>query len=100
MNHASRRIWHDIWLLWALALIIGMMGGCASKTHTKPGAIEQEAPSQEKVIHEITLAEEATQTLVTVKGNQPLAYTSVKHLLPLLPLNRQAEGVTPGFKST
>lgn len=83
MNHASRMIWHDIWLLWALALIVGVMGGCASKAPAKPGGLEPEAASQEKVIHEITLAEEATQTLVTVKGNQPLAYTSVKHLLPL-----------------
>ncbi len=83
MNHASRMIWHDIWLLWALALIVGVMGGCASKAPAKPGVLGPEAASQEKVIHEITLAEEATQTLVTVKGNQPLAYTSVKHLLPL-----------------
>ncbi len=83
MNHASRMIWHDIWLLWALALIVGVMGGCASKAPAKPGGLEPEAASQEKVIHEITLAEEATQTLVIIKGNQPLAYTSVKHLLPL-----------------
>jgi type IV pilus assembly protein PilQ len=83
MNHASKKLWHDSWLLLTLALIIGLMGGCASKAPTKPGVLEPEAAAEEKVIHEITLAEEATQSLVVIKGNQPLPYTSVKHLLPL-----------------
>ena len=83
MNDASKKIWHKIWLLSILAFIMGVMGGCASKAPTKPGGLEPETASHEKVIHEITLAEEATQTLVIIKGNQPLPYTSVKHLLPL-----------------
>ena len=82
-KHASKRIWHNIELLLTLVLIIGLMGGCASKAPTKPGGLEQEAASGEKVICEITVSEEATQSLVTIKGNQPLPYTSVKHLLPL-----------------
>ncbi|HID31717.1 MAG TPA: type IV pilus secretin PilQ [Desulfobacterales bacterium] len=83
MNHASRKIWHNNWLLSTLALIIGVTGGCASKAPTKPGVLEAETASHEKVIHEITLTEETTQALVIIKGNQPLPYTSVKHLLPL-----------------
>jgi type IV pilus assembly protein PilQ len=83
INHTSRRIWRNIGLLSALALIIGMMGGCASKAPTIRHGLEPEAASQEKVIYDITVAEEATQTLVVIKGKQPLAYTSVKHLLPL-----------------
>ncbi len=82
-KHASKRIWRNIGLLLTLVLIIGLMGGCASKAPTKPGGLEQEAASGEKVICEITVAEEATQSLVTIKGNQALPYTSVKHLLPL-----------------
>ena len=83
MNHASKRIWRNIGLLSSLALIIGVMGGCASKAPTKRGVLEPEAAFEEKVIYEITVAEQATQALVTIKGNEPLPYTSVKHLLPL-----------------
>jgi type IV pilus assembly protein PilQ len=60
-----------------------MMGGCASKAPTKPEALEPEAAFGEKIIREIAISEEATQSLVTIKGNQSLHYTSVKHLLPL-----------------
>jgi type IV pilus assembly protein PilQ len=83
INHPSKRIWRNIGLLSALAFIIGVMEGCASKAPTTPGALEPEAAFGEKVIHEIAVAEEATQTLVVIKGNEPLPYTSVKHLLPL-----------------
>jgi type IV pilus assembly protein PilQ len=83
INHSSKRIWRNIGLLSALAFIIGVMEGCASKAPAGPGAVEPEAAFGEKVIHEITVAEEATQTLVVIKGNEPLPYTSVKHLLPL-----------------
>lgn len=83
INHPSKRIWRNIGLLSALAFIIGVMEGCASKAPTRPGVLEPEAAFGEKVIHEIAVAEEATQTLVVIKGNEPLPYTSVKHLLPL-----------------
>ena len=82
-KHALKRIWRNIGLLLTFVLIIGLMGGCATKAPTKPGGLEQEAASGEKVICEITVSEEATQSLVTIKGNQALPYTSVKHLLPL-----------------
>ncbi len=83
MNHASKRIWRNIGLLLTLAIIIAMMGGCASKAPTIREDLEPEAASGEKVICDITVAEEATQAVVIIKGKQPLPYTSVKHLLPL-----------------
>ncbi len=83
MNHASKRIWQNIGLLLTLALIIGVMGACASKAPSRPGGLELEAAFEEKVIYEVTVAEEATKTLVVIKGSRPLPYTSVKHLLPL-----------------
>ena len=83
MNHASKRIWQNIGLLLTLALIIGVMGACASKAPSRPGGLEPEAAFEEKVIYEVTVAEEATKTLVVIKGSRPLPYTSVKHLLPL-----------------
>ncbi len=83
MNHESKRILRNTGLLCTLALIIGMLGGCASKGPTIREGLEPEAASGEKVIYDITVAEEATQALVIIKGKQPLAYTSVKHLLPL-----------------
>jgi len=83
MNHASKRIWSNIGLLLTVVLIIGMMGGCASKAPAIREGLEPEAASGEKVIYDITVAEEATQALVIIKGKQPLPYTSVKHLLPL-----------------
>ena len=83
MNHASKRIWRNIGLLSTLALVVGVMGGCASKAPSKRGVLELEAAFEEKVIYEITVAEEATRASVIIKGSQPLPYTSVKHLLPL-----------------
>lgn len=83
MNHASKRIWSNIGLLLTLALIIVIIEGCASKAPTIREGLEPEAASGEKVIYDITVAEEATQASVIIKGKQPLPYTSVKHLLPL-----------------
>ncbi len=83
MNHALRRIWRNIGLLSTLLLIIGLMGGCAAKAPAKPGMVKPEGVSEERVIYEITVTEEATQVSVIIKGNQPLTYTSVKQLLPL-----------------
>jgi type IV pilus assembly protein PilQ len=54
--------------------------GCAT---TKPGEAEAESAASESVIHEVTVSEEQTAVFVTVKGNQPLSYSAIKHLFPL-----------------
>jgi len=59
-----------------------MMAGCATKPSTTPVAVTPEPTSQQRVIHEITVSEEQTAVVVTLRADQPMTYTSVKQLLP------------------
>ncbi len=59
-----------------------MMAGCATKPSTRPAAVTPERANQQRVIHEITVSEEPTAVVVTLKADQPITYTSVKQLLP------------------
>jgi len=80
MNYTFRGLWRNHWLF--LSLIFLMMAGCATKATTKPGAVEAEPAPSEGVIHEVTVSEEQTAVIVTLKADRPITYTSVKQLLP------------------
>jgi type IV pilus assembly protein PilQ len=60
-----------------------MATGCATKATTKPGEGEPGPAASGNVIHEVTVNEEQTAVVVTIKSNQPLKYSAIKHLFPL-----------------
>ena len=82
MNLSLRRLWRNHWLVLLLTPLF-MTAGCAAKLPTKPVAVTPEPTTPQSVIHDIRVSEEQTAVLITIKGNQPLTYTSVKQLLPL-----------------
>ncbi|RLB81346.1 MAG: hypothetical protein DRH17_09360 [Deltaproteobacteria bacterium] len=69
--------------LFLLLTLLFMMAGCATKAPTKPVAATPEPAISKSVIHEVAVSESQAAVLVTIKGTQPLTYTSVKHLSPL-----------------
>ncbi|MBW1771086.1 MAG: hypothetical protein JRJ17_08050, partial [Deltaproteobacteria bacterium] len=79
MNRLMKTFRGNYWLLLPLILLL-VTTGCAT---TKPGEAEAESAASGSVIHEITVSEEQTAVVVTVKGNQPLSYSAIKHLFPL-----------------
>ncbi|RLC65167.1 MAG: hypothetical protein DRH97_08115, partial [Chloroflexi bacterium] len=79
MNLLMKTFRGNYWLLLPLILLL-VTTGCAT---TKPGEAEAESAASGSVIHEITVSEEQTAVVVTVKGNQPLSYSAIKHLFPL-----------------
>ncbi len=82
MNCLLRRCWSNYWLILPLVLLF-MVTGCATKATTKPGEVEAEPAASESVIHEVSVSEEQTAVVVTIKSNQPVDYSAIKHLSPL-----------------
>ncbi len=66
-----------------LLVLLFVTAGCATKAMTKPTAVEGEPATSQSVIHEVTVTEQETEVVVTVKGDQPLTYSAVKHHFPL-----------------
>lgn len=76
------RLWRNHWLLLSFILLF-MTAGCAAKPPAEPTAVTPEPTTRQSIIRKITVNEEQTSVLVTVKANQPLAYSSVKYFTPL-----------------
>jgi type IV pilus assembly protein PilQ len=64
-------------------ILLFMATGCATKATTQPGGVEAKPAASGSVIQGITVSEEQTAVVVTIKSNQPLKYSAVKHLFPL-----------------
>lgn len=82
MRYTARGLLSNYWLLIAFTFLL-VVAGCASKaTPAQPELAKAETISDERNIHEITATEDKAAVFVTIKGNQPLAYTAVKRLQP------------------
>ncbi|MEE9567142.1 MAG: AMIN domain-containing protein, partial [Desulfobacteria bacterium] len=82
MNCLLRRFWSNYWLLLPLILLF-VTTACATKATTKPEEVEAGPAASESVIHEVTVSEEQTAVVVTIKSDQPLNYSAIKRLFPL-----------------
>jgi type IV pilus assembly protein PilQ len=82
MNCLLRRFWSNYWLLFPLILLF-VTTGCATKATTKSEEVEAGPAASESVIHEVTVSEEQTAVVVTIKSDQPLNYSAIKRLFPL-----------------
>lgn len=82
MNCLLRRFWSNYWLLFPLILLF-VTTACATKATTKPEEVEAGPAASESVIHEVTVSEEQTAVVVTIKSDQPLNYSAIKRLFPL-----------------
>jgi len=76
------KLWRNHWLLLSFILLF-MTAGCAAKPPAEPTTVTPEPATRQSIIRKITVNEEQTSVLVTVRANQPLAYSSVKHFTPL-----------------
>lgn len=82
MNCLLRRFWSNYWLLLPLILLF-VTTACATKATTKPEEVEAGPAASKSVIHEVTVSEEQTAVVVTIKSDRPLNYSAIKRLFPL-----------------
>jgi type IV pilus assembly protein PilQ len=78
MMRAKKELFKIVPLVCAAAVVLGSLAGCASKN----AANVQEAETQKRIV-DILTGEDDQNTIVTVRGNQPLTYTAVKQEFPL-----------------
>lgn len=66
-----------------LCVFIVSLAGCAANMASKPEAKNIETPLTTNLINEISTSEDSESINVWIKGNGPLAYTSIKQPFPL-----------------
>lgn len=70
------------WPLFLLGLLI-LLPGCASQPAKEPAVVQPETAPEQRAILDIKVAEDEQTAQVTVRADQPLSYTAVKHQSPL-----------------